>query len=115
VPSADAVVCGDVVYNNVHMMMYEADEPKRESWLASIDTVAALNPMIVVAGHKSVGAADLPDSLAASKRYLRDFTTLAKKGGTVENLVHGMLELHGERDQPHTLWISARAEVARRA
>lgn len=41
--------------------------------------------------------------------------TLAKKGGTVEDLVHGMLELHGERDQPHTLWISARAEVARRA
>src|SRR5262245_3027268 len=30
-------------------------------------------------------------------------------------LVHGMLELHGERDQPHTLWISARAEIARRA
>jgi hypothetical protein len=25
------------------------------------------------------------------------------------------LDLHGERDQPHTLWISARAEVARRA
>jgi hypothetical protein len=33
----------------------------------------------------------------------------------VEDLVHGMLELHGDRDQPHTLWISARAEVARRA
>jgi hypothetical protein len=29
-------------------------------------------------------------------------------------LVHGMLERHGERDQPHTLWISARAEMARR-
>jgi len=70
---------------------------------------------IVVAGHKSVGAADLSENLAASQRYLRDFTTLAKKGGTVEDLVHSMLELHGERDQPHTLWISARAEVARRA
>src|SRR6202158_3412785 len=115
VPSADAVVCGDVVYNNVHMMMYEADEAKREAWIASIDAVAALNPKIVVAGHKSVGAVDLPEKLAASQRYLRDFTTLAKKGGTVEDLVHGMLELHGERDQPHTLWISARAEVARRA
>src|SRR6266568_1837498 len=67
VPSAAAVVCGDVVYNNVHMMMYEADEAKREAWIASID------------------------------------------------VVDGMLELHGERDQPHTLWISARAEVARRA
>jgi hypothetical protein len=115
VPSADAVVCGDVVYNNVHMMMYEADEAQREKWVASIDAVAALNPKIVVAGHKSVGAADLPQNLAASQRYLRDFTSLAKKRGTVEDLVHGTLELHGERDQPHTLWVSARAEVARRA
>src|SRR2546425_979305 len=115
VPSADAVVAGDVVYNNVHMMFYEADEAKREAWVASIDTVAALNAKTVVAGHKSVGAADRPENLAASQRYLRDFTTVAKKGGTVEDLVHGMLELHGERDQPHTLWISARAEVARRA
>jgi len=115
VPSADAVVGGDVLYNNVHMMMYEADEAKREDWIASIDVVAALSPKIVVAGHKSVGAPDLSENLAASQQYLRDFTAVAKKGGTVEDLVHGMLELHGERDQPHTLWISARAEVARRA
>src|SRR5258708_8837039 len=115
VPSVGAVVCGDVVYNNVHMMMYEADEAKREAWVASIDAVATLNPKIVAAGHQSVGAADLPENLEASQRYLRDFTTLPKQAGTVEDLVHGILELHGERDQPHTLWISARAEVARRA
>ena len=115
VPSAGAAVCGDVIYNNVHMMMYEADAAKREAWIASVDAIAALNPKIVVAGHKSVGAADRPENLAASQQYLRDFTTLAKTGGTVEDLVHGMLALHGERDQPHTLWISARAEVARRA
>ena len=115
VPSADAVVCGDVVYNNVHMMMYEADEAKREAWIASIDAVAALKPKIVVAGHKSVGAPDLPESIAASKQYVRDFTTFAKKSDTVEDLVRRMLELHGDREQSHTLWISARAEVARRA
>lgn len=115
VPSAEAVVAGDVVYNNVHMMMYEADEARREAWIASIDAIAALNPKIVVAGHKSVGASDLPENLAASQQYLRDFTTVANRGGSVEELVHGMLDLHGERDQPHTLWISARAEVARRA
>src|SRR5258708_27151280 len=97
------------------MVMYEADAAKREAWIASIDVVARLSPQIVVAGHKSVGAADLPENLAASQRYLRDFTTLAKKGGTVADLVRGMLELHGERDQPHTLWVSARAEAARRA
>src|ERR1700726_1217251 len=58
VPSADAVVGGDVVYNNVPMMMHEADEAKREAWIASIDAVAALKPKIVVAGHKSVGTPD---------------------------------------------------------
>jgi glyoxylase-like metal-dependent hydrolase (beta-lactamase superfamily II) len=114
VPSAEAVISGDVVYNNVHMMMYEADEAKREAWIASIDAIAALSPKIVVAGHKSVGAPDVPENLAASQRYLRDFTAVAKKGGTVADLVRGMLESHGEREQPHTLWISARAEVARR-
>ena len=115
VPSADAVVCGDVVYNNVHMMMYEADEAKREAWMASLDAVAALKPKVVVAGHKSVGAPDLPECIAASQQYLRDFTNFAKKIGTVEDLVQRMLELHGEREQLHTPWISARAEVARRA
>ena len=114
-PSIAAVVCGDVVYNNVHMMMYEADEAKREAWIASIDAVAALNPEIVVAGHKSVGAADLPQNLKASQQYLHDFTAVANETDTVDDLVHAMLELHGERDQEHTLWISARAEVARRA
>ena len=114
VPSADAVVCGDVVYNNVHMMMYEADQTKREAWIASIDTIARLNPKIVVAGHKSVGAKDSPKDLAASQRYLRDFTAVAQKSDAVDDLVHSMLELHGKRDQPHTLWISARAEMARR-
>src|SRR5437879_9950882 len=63
VPSADAVVCGDVVYNNVHMMMYEADEAKRESWIARIDAVAALNENIVVAGHKCVGAPEQADTI----------------------------------------------------
>jgi hypothetical protein len=35
-------------------------------------------------------------------------------GNADEIAAWAMLDLHGERDQPHTLWISARAEVARR-
>jgi len=57
---------------------------------------------------------DLPQNLAASQQCLRGCTTVAG-GGTVEDPVHGMLGSHGDRDQPHTLWILARAEVARRA
>ena len=72
------------------MMMYEADQTKREAWIASIDTIARLNPKIVVAGHKSVGAKDSPKDLAASQRYLRDFTAVAQKSDEVDDLVHGM-------------------------
>ena len=57
VPSADAVVCGDVVYNNVHMMMYEADEAKREAWIASIDAVAALKQLHYCSVQALVGYA----------------------------------------------------------
>ncbi|WP_089100406.1 MBL fold metallo-hydrolase [Streptomyces hyaluromycini] len=115
VPSAAAVVGGDVVYNGVHMMTAETDEQSREAWIASLDAVAALNPRIVVAGHKSVGAPDLPESIGASQQYLRDFSRIVNEGGSVEEIVDAMLELHGGRDNPRTLWHSARTAVAKRA
>ena len=113
VPSA-AVVGGDVVYNGVHMMTAETDQNSREAWIASLDAVAALNPQIVVAGHKSVGAPDLPESISASQQYLSDFTRIVNEGGSVEDIVNAMLKLHGDRDNPRTLWHSARTAVAKR-
>ena len=114
VPSAAAVVGGDVVYNGVHMMTAETDENSREAWIASLDAVAALNPQIVVAGHKSVGALDLPESIGASQQYLSDFSRIVNEGGSVEDIVNAMLKLHGDRDNPRTLWHSARTAVAKR-
>ena len=66
-----------------------------------------------VAQHPLASAVPLPSTRPVSQQYVRDFTAVAKKSGRVEDLVNSMLELHGERDQPDTLWISARAEVAR--
>jgi len=60
IPSAEAVVAGDIVYNNVHMMQFETNNEKREAWIASLDAIAALEPKIVVAGHKRAGSPDLP-------------------------------------------------------
>ena len=114
VPSAAAVVGGDVVYNGVHMMTAETDEQSRGAWIASLDAVAALDPRIVVAGHKSVGAPDLPESIGASQQYLRDFSRIVNEGGGVQDIVSAMLKLHGDRDNPRTLWHSARVAVAKR-
>jgi glyoxylase-like metal-dependent hydrolase (beta-lactamase superfamily II) len=114
VPSAAAVAGGDVVYNGVHMMTAETDEKSREAWIASLDAVAAMNPAIVVAGHKSVGAPDRPASIGASQQYLRDFSRIVNEGGGAQEIVNAMLKLHGDRDNPRTLWHSARTAVAKR-
>src|SRR3984957_15361688 len=114
VPSVDLVAGGDVVYNGVHMMTGETDKAGRDAWIASLDKVADLNPQIVVAGHKSVGAPDLPESIGASQRYLRDFSRIVDQGGGVDDIVAEMLKLHGNRDNPRTLWYSARLAVGRR-
>lgn len=67
-----------------------------------------------MAGHKSVGAPDLPESIGASRQYLRDFTRIVNEGGSVEQVVAAMLALRGDRDNPRTLWHSARTAVGKR-
>ncbi|MFC0431013.1 MBL fold metallo-hydrolase [Kutzneria buriramensis] len=114
-PSIDAVVAGDVVYNQVHMMTADTDEAARAAWLASLDAIAALRPKTVVSGHKRVGAPDSPDTIEQSSQYLRDFSHIVATHDSVDGVVAAMLDRHGDRDNPRTLWHSARQVLARTA
>ena len=40
------------------------------------------------------------------------YVVIADERDTVEDLLTGMIALHGDRDNPHTLWVSTRAAVA---
>ncbi len=113
VPSIDAVLAGDVIYNGVHMMTAETGPVEREQWLASLDAVAALNPGIVVAGHKRIGNEDGPETIEQTRQYLRDFSHIARDERDPAVIVTRMLDLHGDRDSPRALWHSARAAAAR--
>jgi glyoxylase-like metal-dependent hydrolase (beta-lactamase superfamily II) len=113
-PSIGAVVGGDVVYNEVHMMMGEVDEHGREAWIGSLDQIASLQPQIVVSGHPRVGAPSVPKTIGESQQYLRDFTRVATSEDTIEGIVTTMLELHPDRDNPRVVWHSAREEIKRR-
>ncbi|MEA2496893.1 MAG: hypothetical protein QOJ29_4804 [Thermoleophilaceae bacterium] len=114
VPSIAAVVAGDVVYNEVHMMTAETDAQAREDWIGSLDAIAALDPQTVVSGHKRVGAPDDPKTIGESRRYLGDFSRVAASEETVDGIVSAMLELHPDRDNPRVVWHCARDAVARR-
>jgi glyoxylase-like metal-dependent hydrolase (beta-lactamase superfamily II) len=114
IPQIDAVVAGDVCYNQVHMMNAYTDDAARQAWITSLDAIAALKPSTVVSGHKRVGAPDSPDTIEQSQQYLRDFSRVAAEQDTVEGIVAEMLKLHGDRDNPYTLWLSARGVAGNR-
>jgi hypothetical protein len=80
VPSLAAVGTGDLAYNEVHMMTAEAGEPERAQWIANLDKVAALEPTLVVAGHKKVENSNDPKIIGESQQYLRDFLPHRRRG-----------------------------------
>lgn len=114
VPSIRAVVGGDVVYNEVHMMTAETDAQSRQDWIDNLNQIASLDPKIVVSGHHRVGAPNDPKSIGDSQQYLRDFSRVVDTEETVEDIVKAMLALHPDRDNPRVVWHCAREAVKKR-
>lgn len=67
VPDLDAVIAGDIVFNQVHV--YAGGREERAAWVATLDRLLALEPEIVVAGHTK---GNLPNTRAALE-YTRDY------------------------------------------
>ena len=81
VPSIGLVVAGDVVYNQCRMYVGDTTPESRKNWIAALDRLAALNPAIVVAGHKKPGAPDSPSTIQDTKRYLAGLRSAAENSG----------------------------------
>jgi glyoxylase-like metal-dependent hydrolase (beta-lactamase superfamily II) len=108
VPSIGLVVAGDAAYNGVHQYLAESNPRTRREWIAALDTIEALNPSAVVAGHKRSGNDDSPRIIEETRQYIRDFDRLAKTTTTVRELYDKMLKLYPDRVNPGALWLSAR-------
>jgi glyoxylase-like metal-dependent hydrolase (beta-lactamase superfamily II) len=99
VPSIDLIVAGDVVYNQCRIYVGDSTPESRANWIAALDRLAALNPAIVVAGHKKPGAPDSPSTIQETKRYLQDFDRMQKTAKSDRELFDQMTELY-----PH--WVA---------
>ncbi|MGA2598318.1 MAG: MBL fold metallo-hydrolase [Bryobacteraceae bacterium] len=99
VPSIGLIVAGDVVYNQCRMYVGDTTPESRKNWIADLDRLAALNPTMVVAGHKKPGAPDSPSTIQDTKRYLQDFDRLQKTATSEQALFDQMTELY-----PH--WVA---------
>ena len=108
VPSAGLVVAGDAAYNDVHLYLAESNAQTRREWIAALDTIEALKPRAVIAGHKKAEREDSPRIIEETRQYIRDFERLAEAATTARELYDRMLELYPNRANPGSLWGSAR-------
>jgi glyoxylase-like metal-dependent hydrolase (beta-lactamase superfamily II) len=108
VPSAGLVVAGDAAYNDVHLYLAESNAQTRREWIAALDTIEALKPRAVIAGHKKAERDDSPRIIEETRQYIRDFERLAEATTTARELYDKMSELYPNRANPGSLWGSAR-------
>ena len=109
VPSIGLVAAGDAAYNGVHQYLAESNPRTRREWIAALDTIEALNPSAVVAGHKRAGNDDSPRIIEETRQYIRDFERLAMQTTTAQELYDQMLKLYPDWINRGALWTSVRA------
>src|SRR5258706_8486553 len=108
VPSIGLVISGDAVYNNTHPYLAECDEQARGEWLRALDTIEALHPRAVVAGHGVLDPDSSPRHIGETRNYIRDFNTSVASTSTAMELYEKMLTLHPNRVNPGSLWGTAK-------
>jgi len=109
------VVAGDVAYNGVHPYMAEGNPQTWAKWIAALDKLESLKPHAVIAGHKRPENDDHPRIIEETRCYFRDFLRLNEETTTARELFDRMMELHGDRANPGSLWGGAAAAKAKAA
>lgn len=110
VPDLGLVVAGDVLYDGVHQFLPESGNGGRDAWRQAIDTVAALQPRWIVAGHKNKERDDDAKRIVVETRqYLDDVDELLPRKTTALDFFRAMLERHPDRLNTGTLWGGAMA------
>ena len=114
VPSADALIAGDLVYNGTHLWTAETTPVERADWMANLEVLRGLSTARVVAGHRAPGQDDDAHRvLDFTADYLRAFDErLAEHPGDAAALVAAMNETYAELTLPALLELSAEANTA---
>lgn len=110
IPAIDAVIAGDAVYNEIHLMLAASSPAEWSKWIDSVDAIAALNPRVLVAGHKKPGLADtnVRDMIESTRDYIAAFIDGVSRFDGPRELVAHMQERFPDHENQSTLIMSAR-------
>lgn len=110
VPSIRLVVAGDAVYGDVHQFFGEANTAgKRKEWLRALDTIEALDPHTVIAGHKRAGTVDGMFNLHRTRQYILDFEDALAKATNWKEFMADIQSRYPRRINHHAILRGAMA------
>ncbi len=87
VPSAKALIAGDVLYNGVHVWTAESNAPQRKAWLAMLDKLEKLKPEVVISGHQTPDAKSDASAISYTREYLKAFDAAVAGSKTAEEVI----------------------------
>lgn len=97
VPSLRAVMGNVAIFANLHV--WTADTQKnseRAAWLAQLDEIEALDPLVVIPGHMAAGTPLDTNSIAYTRNYLTRFDASAAKTKSAAELIETMKKAYPE-------------------
>ena len=116
IPAIDAVVAGDVVYNQIHAMLGLSGPREWERWIQSVDVVEKLSPQMIVCGHKKPESSDreVDRMLDETRTYISDFAEGAQSLNSAEELIGLMKSKYTDFGNSWTLHFSAQSWFSRK-
>jgi glyoxylase-like metal-dependent hydrolase (beta-lactamase superfamily II) len=111
VPDLDAVVAGDVVYNQIHAMLGLSGPSGWKRWLQSLDAIEKLSPQMIVAGHRKPESSDYEAGrmLDQTRSYISDFAEGAQRLDSADELIDLMKSKYPDFGNRWTLHFSAQS------
>jgi glyoxylase-like metal-dependent hydrolase (beta-lactamase superfamily II) len=101
IPSIDAIIASDLLFNGLHMFTAHGLEEHRRAWVKSLDYLLSLKLKTVVAGHTAPGASkkgteDGIESLEYARHYLFAFEEEVLRTNTSDELIAAMRKRYPE-------------------
>jgi glyoxylase-like metal-dependent hydrolase (beta-lactamase superfamily II) len=109
VPELDTLLPGDVIYNGIHLWMYQSDHGQRMDWIETVNEVEKLGVKTIIAGHTDPAAPDNDAArlIEATRQYVHDFDEAVASSSGGEDVVSKMAAKYPELGNPYTLWLAA--------
>jgi glyoxylase-like metal-dependent hydrolase (beta-lactamase superfamily II) len=116
IPDLDAVVAGDVVYNQIHAMLGLSGPKGWQRWLQSLDEIEKLSARMIVAGHRKPESSDYEATrmLDETRSYITDFADGAQRFDSADELVQLMKSKYPDFGNRWTLHFSAQSWFSRK-